>query len=147
MAASPRPRFRVGTAYLLAIAGAAAQRRWVETLSHLDVTPSQFKVVMALSEVGSLGQRQLAELVGIDPRNFVPIIDSLAERDLLSRAVDDRDRRRRVLRLTSKGQRLAADLEAVNSELETTLLSPLTRTEQSSLRRMLTTLVGTPTDN
>jgi DNA-binding MarR family transcriptional regulator len=136
-----RPRFESGTGYLLAIAGAAARRRWVEMLAKFDVTPSQFKVLMALSEAGSLGQRQLADMVSIDPRNCAPVVDSLVERNLLSREVDSTDRRRRVLRLTVKGRQLALELEAVNARIEEQLLSPLTSKEHGALHRMLTTIV------
>jgi MarR family transcriptional regulator, lower aerobic nicotinate degradation pathway regulator len=142
MSTSQRLRFQGGTGYLLAIAGAAARRRWVEMLASFDVTPSQFKVILALGEMDSLGQRQLAELIDVDPRNCVPIVDSLAGRDLLSREIDSTDRRRRVLRLTAKGRRLAQELESVNAELEADLMSPLSAKEHSGLHRMLTAIVA-----
>lgn len=62
-------------------------RRWVEMLAPFTVTPSQFKVIMSLAEVDSIGQRQLAELIGIDPRNCVPIVDSLAESACTGRSI------------------------------------------------------------
>ncbi|HTX85064.1 MAG TPA: MarR family winged helix-turn-helix transcriptional regulator [Streptosporangiaceae bacterium] len=141
MSTSRRLQFEGGTGYLLAIAGAAMRRRWVEMLARFDVTPSQFKVIMSLAEVDSIGQRQLAELVDIDPRNCVPIVDSLAESDLLSREIDSSDRRRRVLRLTAKGQRLAKELESVNAKLDADLLSSLSPKEKADLRRLLTTIM------
>jgi DNA-binding MarR family transcriptional regulator len=139
---SPGPRFQGGTGYLLAIAGAASRRRWVEGLGRLNVTPSQFKVIMCLREVASLGQRQLAERISIDPRNCVPIIDSLVEVDLVSREIDGADRRRRDLRLTKKGRHLAAELESVNAEIEATLMSPLSSKDHEALHRMLVTILG-----
>jgi MarR family transcriptional regulator, lower aerobic nicotinate degradation pathway regulator len=141
MSISRQLRFEGGTGYLLAIAGAAMRRRWVEMLARFDLTPSQFKVIMSLAEVESIGQRQLAELISIDPRNCVPIVDSLAESDLLSREIDSKDRRRRVLRLTAKGQRLAKELESVNAELDADLLSSLNPKENAELRRILTTIM------
>lgn len=141
MSTSRPLRFEGGTGYLLAIAGAAMRRRWVEMLARFNVTPSQFKVIMSLAEVDAIGQRQLAELVGIDPRNCVPIVDSLAESDLLAREIDSNDRRRRVLRLTARGQRLAKELESVNAEIDADLLSSLSPREKAELRRILTTIM------
>jgi DNA-binding MarR family transcriptional regulator len=136
-------RFQDATGYLLAIAGAAARRRWVDMLAGFDVTASQFKVIMSLAELDSLGQRQLAELIGVDPRNCVPIVESLVNRDLLAREIDRNDRRRRVLRLTDKGRQLGRELESVNTEMDADLLSPLSAKERAALRRMLVTLVDT----
>jgi DNA-binding MarR family transcriptional regulator len=142
MSSAPSPRFQGGTGYLLATAGAASRRLWVEALARLTITPSQFKVIMSLHGVDTLGQRQLAELIGIDPRNCVPIIDSLVEAGLVSRQVDGTDRRRRDLGLTKKGQQLAAELESVNAEIEATLMSPLDPKDRAALHRMLVTILG-----
>jgi DNA-binding MarR family transcriptional regulator len=141
VSASRSLRFQGGTGYLLAVAGAPSRRRWVGVLAQLDVTPSQFKVTMSLDEEGSLGQRQLAEVIGIDHRNCVPIVDSLVERDLLSREIDSTDRHRRVLCRTAKGRLLARDLESVNAEVETKLLSTLSPEEHAALRRILVTIL------
>jgi MarR family transcriptional regulator, temperature-dependent positive regulator of motility len=97
---------------------------------------------MSLAEVSSLGQRQLAELIGIDPRNCVPIIDSLVEAGMVSRQIDDTDRRRRDLGLTKEGRRLAAELASVNAEIETMLMSPLSPKDHAALHRMLITVLG-----
>lgn len=87
----------------------------------------------------------MAETVRIDPRNCVPVVDSLVERDLLSREIDSRYRRRRVLRVTGKGQPLAEGLHALNAEREAELLSPLSARKQGSLRRILVTIVDAAT--
>jgi DNA-binding MarR family transcriptional regulator len=106
------------------------------------VSPSQYGVLMALGEAGPLGQQHLAELVGVDPRNAVPIIDALAEQGLVHREVDPADRRRRVLDLTARGREVVGELASVGAEIERDLLSPLTPAEQATLRRMLLALLG-----
>jgi DNA-binding MarR family transcriptional regulator len=133
--------FQVSTWYLLALAGSQARHLWAEMLAQLHVSPSQFKVLRALGESGPLGQHQLAGLIAIDPRNVVPLIDSLAGRGLLAREVDPADRRRRILTLTARGQKLAADLASIGAEIENDFLSPLTAAEQQALRQMLLSLL------
>jgi DNA-binding MarR family transcriptional regulator len=141
----PMPRgplaFQASTWYLLSMAGAQARHVWAEMLTQLQVSPSQSKVLRALGESGPLGQHQLARLIDMDPRNAVPLVDSLAERGLLAREIDPADRRRRVLTLTARGQRLATDLASIGAELEDEFLSPLTSAERQSLRRMLLALL------
>jgi DNA-binding MarR family transcriptional regulator len=135
--------YQSSTWYLLAQAGAQARHLWATMLRQLQVTPSQFKVLRALEESGPLGQHQLADLIAVDPRNAVPLIDGLAERGLLAREVDPADRRRRVLVLTTRGQKVAAELASVAAEIENGFLSPLTAAEQQSLRQMLLSLLRT----
>jgi DNA-binding MarR family transcriptional regulator len=106
-------------------------------LAQLDVNPGQYGALMALGEADRLGQQRLAEVIGVDPRNAVPIIDALAEQGLVSREVDPSDRRRRVLQLTARGRAVAGNLASGAAEIETDLLRPLAPDEQASLRRML----------
>jgi DNA-binding MarR family transcriptional regulator len=133
--------FQASTWYLLALAGSQARHRWAGLLAQLHVSPSQFKVLRALGESGPLCQHQLAGLIAVDPRNAVPLIDSLADRGLVAREVDPADRRRRVLTLTALGQQVAADLDSIGTEIEHEFLSPLTPAEQQSLRQMLLLLL------
>jgi len=135
------PAFQRGNWYLLYKAGALARHRWSAMLVQLNVTPGQYGALMALAEAGRLGQHRLAELIGVDPRNAVPIIDALAEQGLVSREVDPSDRRRRVLQLTARGRAVAGNLASVAAEIETDLLRPLAPDEQASLRRMLLALL------
>jgi DNA-binding MarR family transcriptional regulator len=138
---TPALRFQDNTGYLLSRAGELCRQRWVAMLGRFDINPSQYKVLMCLTELGPLGQRRLAELIGIDPRNCVPIVESLVQRELLTREDDAADRRRRVLGLTKSGKRLARELTAVGDQIASDVLRPLTPTEQARLRTMLMTVL------
>jgi DNA-binding MarR family transcriptional regulator len=129
--------FQRGNWYLLYKAGMLARQRWTAMLAKLNLSPGQYCALMALGEAGRVGQHRLAELIGVDPRNAVPIIDALAEQGLVSREVDPSDRRRRVLQLTASGRAAAGNLASVAAEIETDLLRPLAPGQQASLRRML----------
>ena len=144
-AALPSPgglSYQNGNWYLMAKTGALARQRWAGMLAELKVSPSQYGVLMALGEAGPLGQQHLAELVGVDPRNAVPIIDGLAAHGLVHREVDPVDRRRRVLDLTARGREVVGELASVGAEIERDLLSPLTPAEQATLRHMLRALLS-----
>jgi DNA-binding MarR family transcriptional regulator len=134
--------FQDSTGYLLAMVGKLSRQRWVSMLDQFDINPSQYKVLISMAELGSLCQRRLAEVIGIDPRNCVPIIDSLAQRGLVARRVDSSDRRQRVLALTKKGQQLTRDLAAIGDTIDREVLHPLSRSEQVRLRRMLVEVLG-----
>ena len=129
--------FQSGTGYLLGKVGAVARRRWTATLAQTGVSPNQFLVLMALAETGEVCQQFLAGVIGIDPRNIVPILDSLEARGLVSRETDPADRRRRLIELTSAGRRVVAELSALGAQTERELLAPVPEADQESLRRIL----------
>ena len=138
--------FQASTGYLLGRIGAVAYQRWVEVAARLDVTPTQAKVLMALGEVGPVGQQRLAELVGVDPRNAVPVVEALVEMGLVSRQVDPSDRRRRLLDLTNDGRRLAHELTSITAQNDEQLLTSLSPAERSRLRRMLRAVLDASTE-
>ncbi len=129
--------FLDSTWYLLAKTGSLAHQRWAAMLADFDVNPSHYKVLMTLSETGPVGQQRLAELIGVDPRNTVPIVESLVERGLIDREVDPADRRRRVLDLTATGRGIARELASVGTEIERDILRPLSPADQARLRDMM----------
>ena len=133
--------FQSGTGYLLGKVGAVAKQRWTATLAQTGVSPNQFLVLMALAETGPVCQQFLAGVIGIDPRNIVPILDSLEARRLVSRETDPADRRRRVIDLTPAGQRIVAELSALGEQTERELLAPVPDADQESLRRILRTVL------
>ena len=129
--------FQSGTGYLLGKVGAVARRRWTATLAQTGVSPNQFLVLMALAETGQVCQQFLAGVIGIDPRNIVPILDSLEARGLVSRETDPADRRRRLIGLTTAGRGVAAELSALGDQTERELLATVPRADRESLRRIL----------
>jgi DNA-binding MarR family transcriptional regulator len=133
--------FEGGTGYLLARTGAVARHHWARMLAERGLTPHHYGMLMALAEKGPVGQQQLSALVGIDPRNAVPVIDFLAEGGLLTREIDPTDRRRRVLALTKSGHDVVRDLTETGATIERRFLQLLTPAEQAELRRMLLVLL------
>ena len=133
--------FQMRVGYLLGTVGSLVYQRWAEALAELDVTPTQAKVLMALGDAGSLGQQRLAEMIGVDPRNAVAVVESLVEAGLVSRAVDPSDRRRRVLGLTSRGRRLAKKLVTSTTQHDDDLLASLPAADRETLRRLLSAVL------
>jgi len=128
------------TGYLLARVGSDSRRRWARTLLEEDLTPHHYSALIALDQRGAMSQQQLSHLVGIDPRNAVPVIDQLQTRGLLARNPDPTDRRRHAVTLTATGRRLLTRLRHAADEAEERLLTPLCTTERRSLHALLTKL-------
>jgi DNA-binding MarR family transcriptional regulator len=88
-------------------------------------------------------QRRLSQLVGIDPRNAVPLLDLLQQRGLIERTGDPADRRRRAIALTPAGQKMLKELRQAADAVEADMLKGLDDHQQASLHRLLLTLFET----
>lgn len=139
------PQLRSSTGYLLARLGAESRRRWARMLGVRGLTPHHFGVLMMLDHLGAAHQRRLCELIGIDPRNAVPLIDLLQQRGLIHEANDPADRRRRVIGLTQAGQTMLRDLRRDGDTIERDMLKDLDDTEQAILHRLLLALFESTT--
>jgi DNA-binding MarR family transcriptional regulator len=126
-----------GTGFLLARMGSLTARSWTAFLAAHGLTQGQYTVLVTLNERGPLGQRRLAELVAVDARNIVAVLDSLAQRELIERRPDDTDRRRRLVALTDKGTALVHDLADKAAQEQEEFLKPLGRNERAALNRLL----------
>lgn len=142
----PRPSLvepahvETSSGYLLARVGIDSRRRWARTLADQGITPHHYSALVALDQLGAMSQRQLSRLVGIDPRNAVPVIDQLQARGLLERNPDPADRRRHAVTLTPRGKTLLSELRNAANEEERDLFAPLTAGERRTLHALLTKL-------
>jgi DNA-binding MarR family transcriptional regulator/ketosteroid isomerase-like protein len=130
------------TGFLLARAGSESRRRWTRALAGVGLSPTHHAALMALAVVGRASQHQLADMIGVDPRNAVPVVDQLEERSLVTRARDASDRRRVWLSLTPAGRRSMRRLERAGATAEEELLSRLTEEERTQLHDLLLRLTG-----
>jgi len=136
---------RLSSGYLLARLGAESRSLWATMLTEHGLTPHQFGMLMALAQVGESHQRRLSEIVGIDPRNAVALIDALHQRRLLTRRTDPADRRRHVIALTAKGQSIVGHLRGAGDVIEHEMLTGLSDGEQADLHALLLKLFDSRT--
>ncbi len=135
------PELLESTGYLLARVGSESRRRFVEALARHKLTLAAYSVLMILGGVTDSTQRQLADAVGIDPRNLVPILDDLEKRGLVMRAANPSDRRRHAVRLSPTGRTQLTRLAQTGAAAELELLRPLSTRERRQLHSFLTRLL------
>jgi MarR family transcriptional regulator, lower aerobic nicotinate degradation pathway regulator len=131
------PAFERGTGFLLARLGSLAARSWTAFLTVHGLTQGQYVVLVTIKEHGSQGQRRLAELVAIDARNIVAVLDSLAVRGLIERRAHGTDRRRRIVALTDAGNALVDTIAATAATEQDQFLRVLTRPDREHLNQLL----------
>jgi DNA-binding MarR family transcriptional regulator len=138
--------FTSSTGFLLARLGAESRRRWARLLSERGLSPHHFGVLMALDELGETHQQRLSAAIGVDPRNAVPIFDMLEAQDLIARASDRADRRRRAVTITTSGRATVDELRRTGAALDHDLLAGLTGHQRTSLHRLLLKVYDTTLD-
>ncbi|EQD84743.1 DNA-binding MarR family transcriptional regulator [Saccharopolyspora erythraea NRRL 2338] len=109
--------------------------RWQARLPHL--TKPQYAVLSAISRRPGIEQAALGQLAAIDKATLASLLLRLEQRGLVRRAVDETDRRRRLLELTDEGRAELRTTEPVAEEVDTAMLDRLTTREREQLRRLL----------
>jgi DNA-binding MarR family transcriptional regulator len=125
---------------LLALLGHHAMRRLREVHTRYELSPRQFQLLGLLHERGPLGQRELGQLMEIDPSILVTLLNPLEAEGLLSRRRDPLDRRRHQVTLTGRGERRLAAAARAQREAEDELFAGLDERQREQLRVLLVAL-------
>jgi DNA-binding MarR family transcriptional regulator len=83
----------------------------------------------------------LAETLHIAPRSATEVADALQARGLVERSPDPTDRRAVVLRVTTEGDRVQAEVDAARTADTRDLFARLTPAERTELARLLRVVV------
>jgi DNA-binding MarR family transcriptional regulator len=91
---------------------------------------------------GPIVQRELSEALQCTPRNVTDLVDSLEAAGLVVRAAHPHDRRATLVNLTSKGQTLATQLRADETEFAARLFADLADDELEAFATILDWTIG-----
>ena len=89
-------------------AARALARIFDEALKPHGLTNGQFSLMMSLNRPVPAGIADVAHLLAMDRTTLTAALKPLERRGLLTVAFDEKDRRRKVLRLTASGEGLLA---------------------------------------
>lgn len=99
------------------------RKRLDERLKKTGLTQARWLVLLHLSRVGSLSQRDLAETVGIEGPTLVRLLDSLEGQGLIERRLCGDDRRVKRIHLTAAARPLLAEITAIAAALRRQVLA------------------------
>lgn len=97
-------RLRDSTPYLLTQATKAAARLAHPVFAGERLRFAHYVTLAWLAETRVASQRELSDVMGVDPSDLVTVIDELVNAGVAERAVDPSDRRRRTLSITTAGE-------------------------------------------
>jgi DNA-binding MarR family transcriptional regulator len=136
------PRLLATPGVVLATRGQEALRMLTSAYARVGLKPRQVQAVLLLADRGGITQRELGEVMAVDPSILVGLLNPLEEEGLISRQRDAGDRRRHNILLTRKGQELLADVEREQAAAEDAYFAELEPDELEQLRRLLSRAGG-----
>ncbi len=106
-----------------------------------SMTPIQYGLLSILATRPNIDQFTIGEELGLDRANVAGILKRLEARKLITRIVDEENRRRKLCVATSKGIALVKQHESAMKDCQIQLLSPLSAAERKIFMGLLSRLV------
>ncbi len=128
------------TGITLTVLGEAFSRGIRDVLAKHDLKPRQLRILDLLDDRGPIGQRELAELMGIDHSVLVNLLNPLEDGKLIRRERDTVDRRRHVVTIAAAGKRRLGQADQAFRAAEDAFLAPLSVKERKQLHGLLARL-------
>ena len=110
-------------------------------LRPLGLIPPDLGILSNLDSSGPQSQRVLGDRLKIDRTTMVSRIDELEKHGLVKRKSHPTDRRAYLITLRPAGKKALAQSMRLILEIDEHFLAPLTKEEQTTLKKLLTKLV------
>jgi DNA-binding MarR family transcriptional regulator len=102
-----------------------------------DLTPVQYAALTTVGTRPGIDQATLAGLIAYDRTTITGVVDRLAQKGLLVRQANSRDRRARALQITDEGRQLLRGIEPAVQAAQRIMLRGLTTSEADEFLRLL----------
>ncbi len=115
-----------------------------EVVGKAGLTPLQYGVLVHLSKLTGkpgIDQNSLADRLNVDRNTASLLVEELVKTGLVERQVNGADRRARILRLTTKGEKLYGQLRPVHLAANESILAPISPSEGKLLIGLLIRVV------
>lgn len=128
--------------FMLVRASAGMARLGAQTLAPLGIDGRHYGVLAVLSELGSVSQQTLADVLVVDRSTMVALVDELEREGHVRRGRDPADRRAYAIELTESGAKLQREAAELLEGCERHFLERLSAAERRQLLDLLGRLVA-----
>ncbi len=115
-------------------------RKYTEVLNELDLTYTQYIVMMYFWEHGSSNVKEAGEILLLDPSTLTPVLKKLESKGFLSRGRSSEDERGLNVVLTEEGERLREKVRDIPGKMRE--LFGLSDEECAGLYKLVYKLLG-----
>ncbi|WP_426439443.1 MarR family winged helix-turn-helix transcriptional regulator [Bradyrhizobium genosp. P] len=110
---------------------------FIKTLAAVDIRPTQYSVMTVIGANPGLSQMAVAKRLGIERARLVHLLDSLEQRNLVSRSASATDRRSHALHLTARGKSALAQFRRLAAEHERHVAEKIGKENRERLLQIL----------
>lgn len=107
----------------------------------LGLTPSQWKIILALNMMNGLTQKDLAEKIYIDGSTLVPVIDKMEKNGWVERKLDSKDRRINRVFLTKKSESTVNSITLIIMQLRKIIYKGISESEIDRVKKTLKNII------
>ncbi|MDC7248310.1 MAG: MarR family transcriptional regulator [Sphaerochaetaceae bacterium] len=111
-------------------------------VTQYDITYSQFAVLEVLYHKGALSLGEVKEKILSSSGTIAIIIKNLEKNDLIVKFQDNKDKRKYILKLTTKGMNLISEVFPKNEEMIINSMNVLNFAEQEYMLNCLKKITG-----
>lgn len=134
---SPGGELSRDLSFLLARANAISLNAGNLAMRQFGLKIRAYPVLVMAAATTPPTQREIADLLRLDPSQVVAILDDLEARDLVVRRTAARDRRAKVIVATAQGRRLCEQARVAIGAAEAEAFASLGEGERAQLERLL----------
>jgi DNA-binding MarR family transcriptional regulator len=113
------------------------------TFADMDLRPTQFGLLVVISQNPGLKQADASAALGIQTPNFVALVDALERRGIVERLPTQNDRRSHALHLTKAGETLLKRVLLRQAEHEERMTARIGKAGREQLLALLDKLAKT----
>ena len=106
-----------------------------------DITPVQYSAMLAIQIHPGIDQAALCNIIAFDKSTIGDVVGRLERKKLIKRTPGSKDRRAKLLYITSSGRKLIEEIEPAVEATQKRILEPLTAKQRKALMQMLERLV------
>jgi len=138
---APHPALKDYFCYCLLKASQQSKIGLEQAFSPFQFQTIHFVIMSIIEQENAPSQNQVAEKIGIDKASMVKLVDHLESLNAVERINDSKDRRCKLLHLTTLGEKLLSQGKEAAKSAEKELLKAFSKEEQVLFKQLLSKLL------
>jgi len=130
-------RLDKGLGFLVRLLDTRFKILYKQLTTQSEITPRQFGVLLTLYQCGTLTLTKLAGHIRVDRSTLGEMISRMEERSLITKRINENDRRSAEVSLAPFGKHALLELVSGVSQLQTVLLAPLAPEDRPHFMRCM----------